>query len=86
MRALGLELAPFNVQVNAVAQNYVRNHTYFPGGLREKDRFQKHLVRNVPLQRVAEGWESAELALYLASDKRDFMVGQVVPFAGGWAS
>jgi 2-keto-3-deoxy-L-fuconate dehydrogenase len=86
VRAAGLELAAHNVQFNAVAQNYVRNETYFPGDLLASERFQKHLARQVPLGRVAEGWESAELALFLASDKSDFMVGQVVPFAGGWAT
>jgi 2-keto-3-deoxy-L-fuconate dehydrogenase len=86
VRAAGLELAPHNVQFNAVGQNYVRNPTYYPDGLLESARFAKHLARNVPSQRVAEGWESAELALFLASDKSDFIVGQVIPFAGGWVT
>jgi 2-keto-3-deoxy-L-fuconate dehydrogenase len=85
VRAAGLELAPHNVQLNAVAQNYVQNESYFPSELLTTERFQKHLTRNVPLGRAAHGWESAELALFLASGKSDFMVGQVVPFAGGWA-
>ena len=34
--------------------------------------------------RVARSEESAELAVP-ASDKNDFIVGQVVPFSGGWA-
>jgi 2-keto-3-deoxy-L-fuconate dehydrogenase len=84
VRAAGLELAAHNVQFNAVAQNYVENETYFPSGLLASERFRQHLARNVPLGRVAHGWESAELALFLASDKSDFLVGQVVPFAGGW--
>jgi 2-keto-3-deoxy-L-fuconate dehydrogenase len=86
VRAAGIELAPHNVQFNAVGQNYVRNPTYYPEDLLEDPRFAKHLARNVPSQRVAEGWESAELALFLASDKSDFMVGQVIPFAGGWVT
>lgn len=85
VRAAGLELAAHNVQLNAVAQNYVQNDSYFPAELLATERFQKHLARNVPLGRAAHGWESAELALFLASDKSDFMVGQCVPFAGGWA-
>ena len=28
--------------------------------------------------------EDAQLALFLASDESDFLVGQVIPFAGGW--
>lgn len=85
VRAVGLELAPHNVQLNAVAQNYVHNETYFPAGLTESERFQQHLKRNVPARRLAQGWESAELALFLASDRSDFLCGQAVPFAGGWA-
>lgn len=86
VRAAGLELAAHNVQFNAVAQNYVTNDTYFSQAVRESERFQKHLARNVPLGRLAEGWESAELALFLASDRSDFMIGQCVPFAGGWVT
>ena len=86
IRASGLEFAPSNVQINAVAQNYVSNPAYFPDDLVATERFQKHLQRNVPLGRVARAEESAELALFLASDKSDFMVGQVVPFSGGWVT
>ena len=49
-------------------------------------RFQKHLQRNVPVQRVAKAEESAELALFLASGNSNFIVGQVVPFSGGWVT
>jgi 2-keto-3-deoxy-L-fuconate dehydrogenase len=86
VRAVGLELAPHNVQFNAVAQNYVRNDTYYPKELISTERFQRHLAKNVPAMRVAEGWESAELALFLASDKSDFLCGEVIPFAGGWVT
>jgi 2-keto-3-deoxy-L-fuconate dehydrogenase len=86
IRAVGLEVAPQNVQVNAIAQNYVKNPTYYPPDLVASERFLAHVARHVPSQRVAEGRESAELALFLASDNSDFMVGQVIPFAGGWAT
>ncbi len=86
VRATGLEFAPRNVQINAVAQNYVHNPEYFPDELIESERFKNHLKRNVPIGRVAQASESAELALFLASDKSDFIVGQVVPFSGGWVT
>lgn len=85
VKATGIEYAKHNVQINAVAQNYVSNPAYFPDDLVASERFQKHLQRNVPIGRVAKSEESAELALFLASDKSDFIVGQVVPFSGGWA-
>lgn len=86
IKASGIEFAKHNVQINAIAQNYVSNPAYFPDDLVATERFQKHLQRNVPIGRIAQSEESAELALFLASDKSDFMVGQVVPFSGGWAT
>jgi 2-keto-3-deoxy-L-fuconate dehydrogenase len=86
IRAVGLELARNNVQVNAIAQNYVRNNTYYPDGLLEQDNFIASLQRNVPTQRVCESTETAQLALYLAGPNSTHMVGQIIPFAGGWTT
>ena len=74
------------MQINAIAQNYVSNPVYYPEELVASERFQKHLARNVPIQRVAKEEEQAELALFLASNNSDFIVGQVIPFAGGWVT
>ena len=86
VRAAGLELARDNVQLNAIAQNYVRNEAYYPYSLVQTEKFQKHLARNVPRGRLAHPWETAELALFLASPRSDFIVGQIFPFAGGWVT
>jgi len=86
VRAAGLELASGNVQFNAIAQNYVHNDDYYPESLVSTERFQKHLRRNVPLGRLAKSSETADLALFLASNQSNFIVGQVVPFAGGWVT
>jgi len=40
----------------------------------------------VPIRRLAQASESAELALFLASENSNFIVGQVVPFSGGWVT
>ncbi|MAZ89496.1 MAG: short-chain dehydrogenase [Cellvibrionaceae bacterium] len=86
IRAIGLEYAPHNVQINAIAQNYVENDTYYPPGLLENEKFQARLKEDVPTQAVAKAEETGELALYLASDKCTHMVGQVLPWAGGWVT
>jgi len=86
IRATGLELAKFNIQVNAIAQNYIRNDTYYPDDMLESPKFQQHLQQMVPTKRVAEARETAQLALYLASPHCTHMVGQVLPLAGGWAT
>ena len=85
IKAAGLEFAAKNIQINAIAQNYVSNPVYYPDELVQSERFQKHLARNVPIQRVARAEEQAEFALFLASNKSDFFVGQIFPFSGGWA-
>ena len=74
------------MQSNAIAQNYVHNEDYYPESLVSTERFAKHLRRNVPLGRLAEPSETADLALFLASNQSNFIVGQVVPFAGGWVT
>ena len=86
VRNVGIEVANRGVQVNAVAQNYVRNEDYYPDALVADPDALARTVADVPARRLAEGWESAELALFLASDRSDFLCGQVVPFAGGWAT
>ncbi len=85
VQSVGVEVAPHNVQVNLIAQNYVENPVYYPPELREKESFKKSLARQVPLGRLATEDEDALFALFLASDESDFIVGQAIPFSGGWA-
>ncbi len=84
VQAVGVEVAPHNIQVNLIAQNYVENPVYYPAELRAKESFQKSLQRQVPLGRLATAREDAQFALFLASDESNFFVGQAIPFTGGW--
>jgi 2-keto-3-deoxy-L-fuconate dehydrogenase len=85
VQAVGVELAPHNIQVNAIAQNFVDNPTYFPEEVQKNPRFQERLKREVPLGRLVSAREDAEFAAYLCSDMADCFVGQVFPICGGWA-
>jgi NAD(P)-dependent dehydrogenase (short-subunit alcohol dehydrogenase family) len=85
-KAVGREVAPAGIQVNAIAQNYVENPTYFPPALTGDPAKLQRMVKHVPAGRLARSEESARLAAYLASEDADFFVGQVVPFAGGWVT
>jgi NAD(P)-dependent dehydrogenase (short-subunit alcohol dehydrogenase family) len=84
VQSVGIEVAPHNVQVNLIAQNYVENPVYYPPELRAKESFQASLRRQVPLGRLATAEEDARFALFLASDESDFFIGQAIPFSGGW--
>ena len=85
MQSVALELAPHNIQFNAIAQNFVENPTYFPAGVQANPRFQERLAREVPLGRLVSAEEDALFAAYLCSPAAACFVGQVFPVSGGWA-
>ena len=85
VQAVGVEFAPHGVQVNAIAQNFVENPTYFPAEVQANPRFQERLAREVPLGRLVAAREDAMFAAYLCSSSADCFVGQVFPVSGGWA-
>ncbi len=84
VQSVGVEMAPHNVQVNLIAQNFVDNPTYFPAEVQADPRFQKRLKREVPLGRLVSAREDAEFAAYLCSEAANCFVGQVFPVCGGW--
>jgi 2-keto-3-deoxy-L-fuconate dehydrogenase len=86
VQAVGVEFAPHNVQVNAIAQNFVDNPTYFPADVQADPRFKERLAREVPLGRLVAAREDALCAAYLCSDAADCFVGQVFPVCGGWVA
>ncbi len=85
-KAVGREVAGAGIQVNAIAQNYVENPTYFPPALTGDPVRLARMVKHIPAGRLARSEESARLAVYLASEDADFFIGQVIPFAGGWVT
>jgi len=82
MRHVAMEVAP-HVNVNATAQSYVENPTYFPKAYQETEAFHQRLAE-CPAGRLATGRECAQTVLFLAGPESDFFYGQVIPFAGGW--
>ena len=86
VQAVGVELAPYNIQANAIAQNFVDNPTYFPADVQANPRFQERLAREVPLGRLVGAREDAMFAAYLCSAAADCFVGQVFPVCGGWVA
>ena len=78
-------VAPHNVQVNAVAQSLVENPSCFTPEYIETPEFKERL-KSVPAGRLVTAREDALFVLFLAGDESDFFVGQIFPFAGGWAT
>lgn len=85
VKSLALELGPHNVQVNAVAPNFMESETYFPKRLMDDPAASKKILGNVPLGRLGRPQEAGALIAYLAGPQSDFVTGQVIALAGGWA-
>lgn len=90
-RCLGLEMAPYNVLVNAICpwvvetdmlRDFMRGHAVAGGA--DADEMAARLKASVPLQRWIQPAEVAGLALYLASDEASYINGQAWAVDGGY--
>src|SRR5579875_3067599 len=82
IRHAAVELAQYNVLVNAIAPGPFR--TNIAGGRVKKDpEAAKEFARIVPLGRIAEPEEIKGLALFLASPASSYVTGAVIPIDGG---
>ncbi len=84
IQSVGVELGRSGIQVNAIAQNFVDNPTYFPPEVQANPAFKERLSREVPLGRLVSAREDAMFVAYLASPHADCFVGQIFPVCGGW--
>ncbi len=80
-KVLALELAPFNIQVNAVAPSMVR--TKFSQPFWSNEDLYDQIVHAIPLGRIAEPIEVAHPTLFLCSEASDFITGQTIMVDGG---
>ncbi|MFN4355333.1 SDR family oxidoreductase [Parvibaculum sp.] len=83
---LAKELAPFNIQVNALAFNFIESPDYFPASLLENPKAREKILGNIPLGRLGRPEEAAAIVAFLAGPHSDFITGQLIPVAGGWAT
>jgi len=83
-RAVATEVAPHNVQVNLIAQNFVENPTYYGPEVQALPAFQERLRREVPAMRLGRPEESALLAVFLAAAEVEFVSGEGISLSGGW--
>ncbi|MFZ9042799.1 MAG: SDR family NAD(P)-dependent oxidoreductase [Ilumatobacteraceae bacterium] len=83
-RAAALEGAPLGVRSNSIAPGPIRTPM---AGERLADPDQvRWLTGRVPLGRVGEPSEIAEVAAFLLSERASYISGEVVYADGGWAS
>jgi NAD(P)-dependent dehydrogenase (short-subunit alcohol dehydrogenase family) len=83
-RALALELAPFNINVNALCPGPFLTEMNIP--IADTEDGKKFVVGATALGRWARLEEIQGAALFLASDAGSYMVGSMVTVDGGWTA
>jgi len=80
-RSLAVEVAPYNILVNAVAPGYVNTE------LTRQNNTERDLQNTremIPMQRLAEPEEIACLVAFLCSEKNTYLTGQCLVIDGGY--
>jgi len=83
-RALAVELAPFNIQVNGITPGFFR--TEMNAALVADREFSAWVERRTPAGRWGEPPEVAGAAVFLASAAADYVTGHLLAVDGGFSA
>jgi 3-oxoacyl-[acyl-carrier protein] reductase len=80
-KTLAIEMAPFNILVNSVAPGYVNTEL-----TRQNNSEQELEVirKSIPVGRLAEPSEIAEVVFFLCSEFNTYITGQIIMVDGGY--
>ena len=81
MRTIAVELAPHSITINNVAPGAIE--TPINENLEDNPEQMQELLSEIPLGRIGQPEEVAELALYLASDAASYVTGGTFVIDGG---
>lgn len=90
---MAIELAPYNITVNAVCPGIVetdmiRREWKWEGDLRgmTPEKVRKEVLSTIPLGRLAKPEDIAGVVAFLASEDADYITGQAININGGMES
>lgn len=81
-RTWALELAQYNINVNYIGPGPIATELFLAANPMESPR-TKAIIAGIPLKRVGQPEDVANLVSFLASDESSFITGQAVFICGG---
>lgn len=90
-QAISRELAPYNINVNAVCPGFVKTSMQDREivweaklrGIDEPEKVREEYIKQTPLGRLCYPEDVAKVVLFLASEDADFLTGQAINVTGG---
>jgi 3-oxoacyl-[acyl-carrier protein] reductase len=78
-KSLAKEFGSRNIRVNAIAPGFIQTE------MTEQlsDEIKDYYLKQIPLNRLGQGEDIANLCLFLSSDKANYITGQVISVNGG---
>ena len=83
-KGMALELAKFNIRVNAIAPTFVV--TPMTKKFLKDKKFKQDMLNSIPLGRFAEMSEISSAVVFLASDAASMITGTSLLVDGGWTA
>ena len=83
-KGMALELAKFNIRVNAIAPTFVV--TPMTKKFLKDKKFKREMLNSIPLGRFAEMSEISSAVVFLASDAASMITGTSLLVDGGWTA
>ena len=85
-RTLSIELGPFGITVNAVAPGFIDTEMTRDTARRlglDPQQMQEEAAKRIPVRRVGQPRDIANVICFLASDEAGFVNGQIIYVSGG---
>lgn len=80
--ALAVELAPYNIRVNAISPGVIE--TPMVEAAKDDPKLLEQTLAKIPMHRMGKPEEVSNLVLFLVSDASSYMTGSTVVIDGGW--
>ncbi len=84
-KSMAIELAPHNIQVNAIAPGWIETEMTAPVRTESMKAMNDEILARTPAGRWGLPDEMAGTAVYLASRASDFVTGETIRVDGGYA-